>query len=104
MKAIITSDDASWFEMAHEDALPGGKEAVRAADCVVTDRDGERLHMQLTLLEGKYHQVKRMLAAVGNRVEALHRSRVGDLALPADLLPGQWRWLSASDLEKLKPR
>lgn len=49
--------------------------------------------LRLTLLEGKYHQVKRMLAAVGNRVETLHRSRFGALALPADLKAGQWRWL-----------
>jgi 16S rRNA pseudouridine516 synthase len=39
-----------------------------------------------------------MLAAVGNRVEALHRSRIGRLALPADLAPGQWRWLGPDDL------
>jgi 16S rRNA pseudouridine516 synthase len=54
--------------------------------------------LRLTLTEGKYHQVKRMLAAVGNRVEALHRSRIGRLVLPADLAPGQWRWLGATDL------
>jgi 16S rRNA pseudouridine516 synthase len=47
----------------------------------------------MTLLEGKYHQVKRMVAATGNTVNALHRSRYGVLALPADLAPGQWRWL-----------
>ena len=46
------------------------------------------------LTEGKYHQVKRMVAAVGNRVEALHRSAFGQLALPADLAPGQWQWLA----------
>ncbi len=56
-------------------------------------------HLRLTLTEGKYHQVKRMLAAVGNRVEGLHRSQIGSLALPADLAPGQWRWLGAADLE-----
>ncbi|MFN3303127.1 MAG: pseudouridine synthase [Roseateles sp.] len=49
--------------------------------------------LRLTLMEGKYHQVKRMVAAVGNRVEALHRSRFGALDLPADLPPGQWRWV-----------
>jgi 16S rRNA pseudouridine516 synthase len=49
--------------------------------------------LRLTLTEGKYHQVKRMLAAVGNRVEGLHRSAFGQLVLPADLAPGQWRWL-----------
>jgi 16S rRNA pseudouridine516 synthase len=55
-------------------------------------------HLRLTLTEGKYHQVKRMLAAVSNRVERLHRSQIGGLALPDDLLPGQWRYLSAQEL------
>ena len=49
--------------------------------------------LRLTLTAGKYHQVKRMLAAVGNRVELLHRSAFGALALPADLPPGRWRWV-----------
>jgi 16S rRNA pseudouridine516 synthase len=43
-----------------------------------------------------------MLAAVGNRVEGLHRSRMGDLALPADLAPGQWRWLTADEVAGLR--
>ncbi|MEG1065175.1 MAG: 16S rRNA pseudouridine(516) synthase, partial [Comamonas sp.] len=59
--------------------------------------------LDLTLTEGKYHQVKRMLAAVGNRVEGLHRWRIGGLVLPADLAPGEWRWLTADELELLKP-
>ena len=67
---------------------------VRAAACEAV---GD-LHLRLTLTEGKYHQVKRMVAAVGNRVEALHRSRIGGVALPIDLAPGQWRWLSAAEL------
>ena len=66
---------------------------VRAAACHQT---GE-LQLALTLTEGKYHQVKRMIAAVGNRVEGLHRSCIGSLALPADLKPGEWRWLTAQD-------
>ena len=57
------------------------------------DGAGELHGLRMTLTEGKYHQVKRMVAAVGNRVEALHRSRYGALTLPADLAPGQWRWL-----------
>ena len=52
--------------------------------------------LALTLTEGKYHQVKRMVAAAGNHVAALHRSRFGALALPADLAPGQWRWLAGA--------
>ena len=70
---------------------------VRAAACEAIDSH----HLRLTLTEGKYHQVKRMLAAVSNRVEGLHRSQQGGFALPADLLPGQWRWLSPEDLAQL---
>jgi len=62
---------------------------VRAVACEPT---GE-LTLRLTLVDGKYHQVKRMMAAVSNRVEGLHRSGFGALVLPADLAPGQWRWL-----------
>ncbi len=61
---------------------------------------GEHL-LRLTVTEGKYHQVKRMVAAAGNRVEALHREAVGELSLPGDLKPGEWRWLSSADLQKL---
>lgn len=67
---------------------------VKAAACEAV---GEH-HLRLTLTEGKYHQVKRMLAAVGNRVEGLHRSQVGGFRLPGDLAPGQWRWLTPGDL------
>jgi 16S rRNA pseudouridine516 synthase len=58
---------------------------------------GER-RLQLTLTEGKYHQVKRMLAATGNRVVALQRTRFGQLELPADLPPGHWRWIALTDI------
>jgi 16S rRNA pseudouridine516 synthase len=49
--------------------------------------------LMLTIDEGRYHQVKRMLAATGHRVVKLHRERFGAWALPDDLLPGQWRHL-----------
>jgi 16S rRNA pseudouridine516 synthase len=71
---------------------------VRAAACEISGPS----QFSLTLTEGKYHQVKRMVAAVGNRVHALHRSRIGALALPADLAAGQWRWLRGSDLALLR--
>lgn len=48
---------------------------------------------RVTISEGKYHQVKRMFAAVGNRVEALHRERIGGLVLDAELSSGEWRAL-----------
>ncbi|MBU9549806.1 pseudouridine synthase [Burkholderia multivorans] len=86
------------------DALRGGVQlhgepkpvAAVAADA----RDPHTL--ALTVLEGKYHQVKRMVAAASNRVEALHRESVGGLALPADLAPGAWRWLGDAELAALR--
>jgi 16S rRNA pseudouridine516 synthase len=68
-----------------------------ASACEVTGSNA----LRLTLTEGRYHQVKRMLAAVGNRVEALHRSALGPLQLPADLAPGAWRWLGEADCAAL---
>ncbi|MEO8926808.1 MAG: pseudouridine synthase [Caulobacteraceae bacterium] len=49
---------------------------------------------RLTVSEGRYHQVRRMFAAVGNHVTALHRDRIGALDLPVDLPPGRFRILS----------
>ena len=57
-------------------------------------------HARLTLTEGRYHQVRRMFAAVGNHVDALHRSRIGGLEL-GELAPGQWRMLDDADLQRL---
>lgn len=51
--------------------------------------------LEMTITSGKYHQVKRMIAAAGNRVEALERISFGKLALPADLEPGKWCWVSS---------
>ena len=71
-----------------DDPLP-----VRAA---AAERTGERT-LRMTLTEGKYHQVKLMIAAAGNRVEMLHRSAFGQLTLADTLAPGQWRWVSAAE-------
>jgi 16S rRNA pseudouridine516 synthase len=48
---------------------------------------------RLTVTEGRYHMVRRMFAAAGNHVEALHRERMGGLAMPDDLAAGDWRLL-----------
>ena len=78
--------------------LDDDPQPVKAHACEIVDL----CTIDLTLTQGKYHQVKRMVAAVGNRVERLHRWRIGSLKLPSDLLPGQWRWLSPQDLELLR--
>jgi 16S rRNA pseudouridine516 synthase len=53
---------------------------------------------RLTVTEGRYHMVRRMFAAVGNHVEALHRERIGALSLPGDLEPGQWRLMTPDEV------
>ena len=58
-------------------------------------------HAAITLTEGRYHQVRRMFAAVGNHVTALHRASVGGLELPTDLEPGAWRVLDAGEREAI---
>ncbi|TYL47443.1 pseudouridine synthase [Marinomonas sp. IMCC 4694] len=56
----------------------------------------------LTIQEGKYHQVKRMLAAVGNKVEELHRDQIGPLELDADLAMGEFRALTDAEVAYFK--
>jgi 16S rRNA pseudouridine516 synthase len=58
--------------------------------------------IELTIGEGKYHQVKRMIAAIGNRAESLKRISIGRLELPKDLAPGQWRFMTEDELGLLK--
>lgn len=52
----------------------------------------------LSIMEGKYHQVKRMFAALGNKVVSLHRQQIGSIALDSDLQPGQWRYLTRDEV------
>ena len=59
---------------------------------------GER-EARLVIEEGRYHQVRRMFAAVGNHVTALHRDRIGGLSLPDDLAVGDYRVLPAETAE-----
>ncbi|WP_193163987.1 16S rRNA pseudouridine(516) synthase RsuA [Microbulbifer hainanensis] len=54
--------------------------------------------VRITIGEGRYHQVKRMFAALDNRVLELHRERIGDIALDEDLEPGDYRPLTAEEI------
>ena len=69
-------------------------EITKALACQYLDEN----RMKIVIAEGKYHQVKRMIAAAGNRVEKLHRSAIGGFTLEESLLPGQWRFLDENDL------
>ena len=55
-------------------------------------------HAKIFLSEGRYHQVKRMFAALGNAVVSLHRSAVGDIRLDDKLQPGEYRLLEAPEI------
>ncbi len=90
-------DDIQVQKLLSGVVLDDDPKPVKAAACEAVSP----FHLRLTLTEGKYHQVKRMVAAVSNRVEALQRSQIGGLRLPDDLAPGQWRWLSAQDLASI---
>ncbi|WP_028766385.1 16S rRNA pseudouridine(516) synthase RsuA [Shewanella fidelis] len=57
---------------------------------------------RLTITEGKYHQVKRMLAAVGNKVTKLHRESIGAIELDTELELGEWRYLTEAEIKSVK--
>jgi len=91
--------------------LRGDEVAVFASGALLLESEKEPLapaHLdvvgprqaRLTLTEGRYHQARRMFAAVGNHVETLHRSCVGGLTL-GNLAEGKWRPLNAADMALL---
>ncbi|MGB3622518.1 MAG: 16S rRNA pseudouridine(516) synthase RsuA [Ketobacter sp.] len=57
--------------------------------------------VELIIREGKYHQVKRMFAAVGNHVTTLHRARIGEIELDPSLLPGEYRPLTQLEINSV---
>lgn len=83
----------------------------RLRDGVLLHDENETLHadsvaqvgdcvLDMSITQGKYHQVKRMVAAAGNRVAQLHRLALGEVML-GDLPAGQWRHLTAAELAAL---
>jgi 16S rRNA pseudouridine516 synthase len=91
-------DDAQLTALRAGVLLHGEAKPIAAVDAHA--RDAHTL--ALTVMEGKYHQVKRMIAAAGNRCEALHREQIGRLVLPPALAPGAWQWLDETDLGSLR--
>uniref|UniRef100_A0A6U4PWP6 Uncharacterized protein n=1 Tax=Hemiselmis andersenii TaxID=464988 RepID=A0A6U4PWP6_HEMAN len=84
--------------------LNAGVRLKDARDQLIKAHGARRLsekRIEMAVGEGKYHQVKRMVAAVSNRVESLHRSRVCGLSLPDDLKEGEWRHLSPEEVKEL---
>ena len=88
----LADDTAAQFEagvqLHNEDSLTKPAQLEQVDERVV----------RLTISEGRYHQVKRMFAAVGNRVVGLHRERIGAIALDPDLAPGEYRPLTEEEI------
>ncbi|KQN56310.1 MULTISPECIES: 16S rRNA pseudouridine(516) synthase RsuA [unclassified Rahnella] len=88
----LADDTAAQFEagvqLHNEDSLTKPAQLEQVDERVV----------RLTISEGRYHQVKRMFAAVGNHVVALHRERIGGIVMDEDLEPGQYRPLTEQEI------
>lgn len=122
---ILITDDGKWthriISPRHQcdkvyvatlaEPLPDNAEALFAAGVLLNGEDKPTLPAtleridertaRLTLQEGKYHQVKRMFASLGNRVLTLHRERIGTLALDDDLALGESRYLTPAEVKAL---
>ena len=59
-------------------------------------------HLSLQIAEGKYHQVKRMFAALGNHVVSLHRTQIGTIRLDPELEPGDYRPLTCAEVASIQ--
>lgn len=90
-------DDVQLGKLEAGVVLRDDPEPVRATQC---ERVSENV-VRMSVTEGRYHLVKRMVAASGNRVEHLRRIAIGGFELPSSLAPGAWRWLEAAELKLL---
>ena len=81
-------------QLAEGILLRGEKEPCLPAKMEILDD----YNVNLTISEGRYHQVKRIFAALGNKVEALHRWRIGDIVLDESLEEGEYRGLSDEEI------
>ncbi|WP_346798297.1 pseudouridine synthase [Halomonas sp. Bachu 37] len=102
-KVYIATLATPWSEAQAQDAVE------RVAEGLLLDGEEELTHpaelemlsptqARLAITEGRYHQVKRMFAALGNHVETLHREAIGPLVLDESLAPGEWRELTADEV------
>ncbi|MGO4701471.1 pseudouridine synthase [Dyella sp. 2RAB6] len=103
---------AKVYEVELANDLRGDEGALFASGSMLLEAEREPLEpaqlevlgprrARLSITEGRYHQVRRMFAAVGNHVEALHRASVGGLVLREELAPGNWRMLAPDEVETI---
>ncbi len=94
--ADYTAQFAQGIELKNE------RELTKPAQLEIVDPDDHQV--LLTIHEGKYHQVKRMFAALGNKVEHLHRERIGEIELDESLEPGEYRPLTQHEIDSIWKR
>jgi 16S rRNA pseudouridine516 synthase len=119
---LLLTDDGQWnhkltspkhghtksYIVTTADCIPESAKPIFAEGILLKGETKKTLPAELTLIdsrkarlsicEGKYHQVKRMFAAIGNHVVALHRERIGDIHLDNNLPPGKFRLLTADEI------
>ncbi len=95
----VTEMDVSLFSQGLDIGEP---RRTLPARLLIQESGPSRSRVQLTITEGKYHQVKRMFQAVGRRVLYLKRISMGPLQLDPDLAPGQYRKLTRQEIEALR--
>ncbi|WP_282176532.1 16S rRNA pseudouridine(516) synthase RsuA [Vibrio nereis] len=97
---LVDPIEADYIEkFAQGIELRNEKEATLPATLEIVDEDEKEV--LLTITEGKYHQVKRMFAALGNKVEHLHRERIGEILLDESLEPGEYRYLTEDEINSV---
>ena len=89
-------------ERLREGVEIGDEKPTLPAEVELLPSEEEKGRMIITIREGRYHQIKRMAEAVGNRVTYLKRMSMGSLSLPENLPPGEYRRLTPEEVESLK--
>ncbi|MFV0557263.1 MAG: pseudouridine synthase [Enterococcus sp.] len=100
---VMTTEDVRAFSQGL--TIDGGEETLPAELTIVAvDEENDTSEIRLILHEGKFHQVKRMVHAVGKEVTYLKRLRMGGLWLDEELALGEYRVLSAAEVELLQQK
>lgn len=103
LSVVRAGEEFSPPEMAEAAERMAGQPALRGPELAEAQREGKPLSwIELTIMEGKYHQVKRMFQAVGQEVIYLRRVAMGPVQLAASLAPGDWRELTEEELTALR--
>nr|WP_306674500.1 16S rRNA pseudouridine(516) synthase RsuA [Endozoicomonas sp. ISHI1] len=98
VELAMPPDQSAIEQFAQGIQLQGEKKRTRPAQLEFISHQ----EVLLTIHEGKYHQVKRMFAALGNRVTALHREQIGSITLDPDLEAGEWRYLTEDEINSVQ--